>query len=141
MYYYYYTWHNWNPHLIIATAAPPTFYHCNNCLPTPVSAYTQHQSLLAAKSNSTYYSKLWQVIIVHEYFIDSHTSVQVKKFSVRVNTIIQIIPIQIVNYNHWFLVLSLTLIDSHHLKSYWLCYWSLYPYSSGLVHCVMQSDA
>ena len=40
---------------------PPIFYHCNNYLPTPVSVYTQHQSLLVVKRDSKNYSKLCQV--------------------------------------------------------------------------------
>ena len=40
---------------------PPTFYHCINFLPTPVSAHTQYQSLLVVKRDSKNYSKLCQV--------------------------------------------------------------------------------
>ena len=40
---------------------PPTFYHCINFLPTPVSAHTQNQSLLVVKRDSKNYSKLCQV--------------------------------------------------------------------------------
>ena len=47
--------------ILLLILLPPTFYHCINFLPTPVSAHTQNQSLLVVKRDSKNYSKLCQV--------------------------------------------------------------------------------